>query len=339
MTHEYISYNNYIIFDIYQREIMSNNLTITRNNAHQSKYYSPDTCETLEELQGLYHGTRTDLPNTHHDDYEYKEAKSLYNTAVNKLDAMWEQATGGKQKTFISLPLTHEQAESYNIPNDTKLIYCASGMHSAVYTFFTSAYINSISYDDGTSEYIQRNPDIKQYMKVQVVRNISYNNRDNVCMNEKSREIALSIRHNNIMRILSYNTGWFDAEYAGAPALTINTPTFDSFLFEERMDILYQLVTGIDFLHSQGLEHGDLHTNNFLINKYGRVRIIDFGEATLLSESDNPPDILDGMYITRIAIDNGLLEDTPDVPSYHTTQEILLLIKKKKASLNISKHH
>lgn len=42
---------------------------------------------------------------------------------------------------------------------------------------------------------------------------------------------------------------------------------------------LYQLLLGINFCHSQGIMHRDLKPQNLLINRYGQLKIADFGLA------------------------------------------------------------
>jgi len=44
------------------------------------------------------------------------------------------------------------------------------------------------------------------------------------------------------------------------------------------------VVQGLDYLHSNGVLHGDLKPDNLLIGADGRVKISDFGSSCLLPE-------------------------------------------------------
>lgn len=50
---------------------------------------------------------------------------------------------------------------------------------------------------------------------------------------------------------------------------------------EEVACAFMQIVNGVTFLHSMGLAHRDLKLDNVVINKYGILKIIDFGSASV----------------------------------------------------------
>ncbi|KAH8119611.1 kinase-like domain-containing protein, partial [Phellopilus nigrolimitatus] len=52
-----------------------------------------------------------------------------------------------------------------------------------------------------------------------------------------------------------------------------------------RIDLLLDVVKGLDYLHEQGVVHGDLKSANILIDDSYRARLADFGLATLNSPS------------------------------------------------------
>ena len=65
---------------------------------------------------------------------------------------------------------------------------------------------------------------------------------------------------------------------------------------EESSFYFFQIISGIDYIHSQGIVHRDLKPENLLINKMGILKIIDFGlsnyyskEGKLLSTSCGSP--------------------------------------------------
>ena len=55
------------------------------------------------------------------------------------------------------------------------------------------------------------------------------------------------------------------------------------------MDILLQIAYAVSHLHSHGVVHGDLKPENILINEQGKVKVIDFGIAKLLTEATEDP--------------------------------------------------
>ncbi|KAJ7590440.1 kinase-like domain-containing protein [Mycena floridula] len=52
-----------------------------------------------------------------------------------------------------------------------------------------------------------------------------------------------------------------------------------------RTKYLFQIASGLHYLHSKGVVHGDLHCGNILIDDDGVARITDFGRARILNDA------------------------------------------------------
>lgn len=51
----------------------------------------------------------------------------------------------------------------------------------------------------------------------------------------------------------------------------------------ERVNMLLKIFEAIVFYQSQGIIHGDIHSKNIMIEKGGKIHIIDFGTSSISS--------------------------------------------------------
>ena len=54
-----------------------------------------------------------------------------------------------------------------------------------------------------------------------------------------------------------------------------------SFHFFSKQDLMWQILNGVDFLHSHRIVHRDLKPQNLLVTKDGTVKLTDFGLARI----------------------------------------------------------
>ncbi|GMF80681.1 unnamed protein product [Aspergillus oryzae] len=69
----------------------------------------------------------------------------------------------------------------------------------------------------------------------------------------------------------------------------------EPFLPSEIKTLLSQVLSGLDFLHSQWIMHRDLKTSNLLMNNRGEIKIADFGMARYYGD---PPPKLTQLVVT-----------------------------------------
>ena len=69
----------------------------------------------------------------------------------------------------------------------------------------------------------------------------------------------------------------------------------EPFLPSEIKTLLSQVITGLDFLHSQWIMHRDLKSSNLLMNNRGEIKIADFGMARYYGD---PPPKLTQLVVT-----------------------------------------
>ena len=77
-----------------------------------------------------------------------------------------------------------------------------------------------------------------------------------------------------VPRIRNQGVGWFSMN-----RLPVGTKPWSKWKATDaqKSDAFRQLKANVNALHAKGISHGDLHTDNVLVNKMGKVWIIDFG--------------------------------------------------------------
>ncbi|KAL5343847.1 kinase-like domain-containing protein [Aspergillus crustosus] len=117
------------------------------------------------------------------------------------------------------------------------------------------------------------------------------------------REIQtlLEARHHNVVYLREVVMGnKMDEVYLVMDFLEHDLKTLlddmrEPFLPSEIKTLLLQLISGLDFLHSQWIMHRDLKTSNLLMNNRGELKIADFGMARYYGD---PPPKLTQLVVT-----------------------------------------
>ena len=133
--------------------------------------------------------------------------------------------------------------------------------------------------------------------------------------------------HPNVLRFLEYFvSGYGDKIYIVSELLDGGTLVDDlvarkSYTERDACVAARGILSGVEYLHSQGVIHRDLKTANLLLavrNDLSTVRIADFGLARSLFQSYSPESELDGMvvgtplYAAPETISSGIYEPSVD---------------------------
>ncbi|TKA73046.1 hypothetical protein B0A55_08125 [Friedmanniomyces simplex] len=101
--------------------------------------------------------------------------------------------------------------------------------------------------------------------------------------------IAKSLEHPNIVETyhLCYSdnhTKWHHVmEFCDQGDLNDMVRNNRDFSLEDKNCMFKQLIRGVDYLHSRGIAHRDLKSENLLVDKHGCLKIADFGTSEVFS--------------------------------------------------------
>ena len=108
----------------------------------------------------------------------------------------------------------------------------------------------------------------------------------------RERSVLARLQHPGIATLIdggidSEGHPWLAMEYIQGEALDVFLAA-QAPRFEQRFDLLLQLIDAVTHAHRQLVVHGDLKPSNLLVQADGRLRVLDFGIARLLSEPAQP---------------------------------------------------
>ena len=106
------------------------------------------------------------------------------------------------------------------------------------------------------------------------------------------RELLARLDHRNIARLIDAGATPDDQAYLVME--WIEGRDLDRFVTENspgvnvRLDLFEQIAEGVAHAHQQRVIHGDLKPSNIRVDNDGRVRLVDFGVARLITEAEEP---------------------------------------------------
>ncbi len=97
-------------------------------------------------------------------------------------------------------------------------------------------------------------------------------------------ELVKALQHRNVITIydsfFANNTAYYVMEYCDGIDLRRYTNNFSRRLeYDEGMNILYQVMNGLEYIHSKGILHRDIAPDNIYVTSNNLVKILDFGSA------------------------------------------------------------
>jgi serine/threonine protein kinase len=144
---------------------------------------------------------------------------------------------------------------------------------------------------------------------------------------KRERDILATLTHPNIARL--YDAGvsaqgqpYLAMEYVNGTAIT-RYCDLARLSIRERLKLFLQVLTAVEFAHTHLILHRDLKPSNILVTERGRVVLLDFGIAKLISHERRPETpitefagrILTPDYAAPEHISGGSLGTTADVYS------------------------
>ncbi len=133
-------------------------------------------------------------------------------------------------------------------------------------------------------------------------------------------QLAAALNHPNIVHI--YDMGetdgvpWYCMEYVDGQPLTAymnhGVPIADK---QWLCSILDQLCEALDNAHAQGMVHRDIKPDNILVDKKGKVKLLDFGLARVLNEGFGENSVLAGTpyYMAPEQLDGSAVDHRADI--------------------------
>lgn len=178
-----------------------------------------------------------------------------------------------------------------------------------------------ILYDTGTYSEIFKYKDGNKQLICKKIPNHNYFDDDDEDYNKfhhvvNEIEILKTSKHPNIIKYINheYNEDYtyLILEYGGRSLYHLYNEDYFVDKFDLVDNIMYQIFSGINYLHNNGIAHLDLSIRNIVINTKNKIKIIDFGmslyedqklEKNLCSLYFSAPEILLGFYENKYSSD------------------------------------
>ena len=135
------------------------------------------------------------------------------------------------------------------------------------------------------------NPETNEIFALKVLLERFKNDRGMVVRFEQEAKAGMLLNHENIVRTFGYGVAgglpYVVMEYVEGPSLLelLRLRERSRLPWEQACDIARQAALGLQCVHGAGLIHRDIKPQNLLIEKSGKVKLLDFG-LTMLHEGE-----------------------------------------------------
>lgn len=139
---------------------------------------------------------------------------------------------------------------------------------------------------------------------------VLFNDLDEESIERAKREASIQIEHENLLRMYDFieikepsgkSKNYVISEYLEGETLSDLLKQKSRFEWRESLQIIKSILAGLYMLHEKGYLHRDIDPSNIIVCKNGGIKIIDFGIAKDLFNSDKfKQQTVDGRFIGKV---------------------------------------
>ena len=134
------------------------------------------------------------------------------------------------------------------------------------------------------------NKSTKEKVAIKILEKSKINRIDDIERINREIKILKNFNHINIIKIIeileSENYHYFIMELCENGELFNHIVEMDKLTDKESSYYFYQLINGLEYIHSKGIVHRDLKPENLLLSKGNILKIIDFGLSNFFNGND-----------------------------------------------------
>lgn len=140
--------------------------------------------------------------------------------------------------------------------------------------------------------YLARNKNINQLVAIKAL-HPKYAENPMLRARFKQEAVLLnSLNHNNIVKFINFVENEYGVflimEYVEGCSLEDFITKKNGLIVEQKAwPMMKEILQAFSYAHSRGIVHRDIKPSNILIDKEGHIKILDFGIAQIISETDN----------------------------------------------------
>lgn len=170
----------------------------------------------------------------------------------------------------------------------------------------------------------------------------------------RERQIHAQLAHPHIARLLDGGRShdghlWFALDYVEGLPIDQHAAQ-QGMSWQARVQLLLPIIDAVQFAHSQLLVHRDIKPDNVLVNRHGEAKLIDFGVASMLRDTDVPAACTPGFSSPEQAAGDPvgtasdiwqlghllhcvLVASTPNLPAPRIPEDLHAIVLKAKQRL------